>query len=264
MAGGVALNCVANDRIVREGPFKKVFIQPAATDAGGSLGAAFYTYNKIYGNRRKYIMKDVYLGPSFSESEIKNFLENNNIVYQKLSTKKLLEEVANLISNNKIVGWFQGRMEFGPRALGNRSILANPKNPRMKDILNKKVKHREPFRPFAPSILTEDAKSYLVGAIDSPFMILAFKVKKDKIKDIISATHVDGTCRPQTVSRKRNKLYHDLIKEFKKITGVPVVINTSFNVRGEPIVCTPEDAYNCFKNTGIDYLIMGDCVISKR
>jgi len=264
MAGGVALNCVANGRVSREGPFKRIFIQPAATDAGGSLGASFYVYNQIYGNPRKYVMKDTYLGPSFNEKEIKTCLEKNKVECEKLNNKRLIEKTAILISQDKIVGWFQGRMEFGPRALGSRSILANPKNPKMKDILNKKVKHREPFRPFAPSILRENAKDYLVRACDSPFMLVAFDVKKDGIKDIISATHVDGTCRPQTVERRRNKLYHNLIYEFKKRTGIPVVINTSFNVRGEPIVCTPEDAYNCFKNTGIDYLVIGNYFISKE
>jgi len=264
MAGGVALNCVANGRIIREGPFKRVFIQPAATDAGGSLGAAFYAYNKIYENRRKYVMTDAYLGPSFVEAEIKDFLENSRIEYERMNKKKLLEKIAHIIAEDKIVGWFQGRLEFGPRALGNRSILANPKNPKMKDILNKKVKHREPFRPFAPSILLRNAKDYLVGACDSPFMILAFDVKRDKIKDIISATHIDGTCRPQTVTREENKLYYDLIKKFSEITGVPAVINTSFNVRGEPIVCTHIDAFNTFVKTDIDYLVLGNYIISKE
>lgn len=264
MAGGVALNCVANGKILREGPFKRIFIQPAATDAGGSLGAAFYVYNKIYGNPRKCVMNDAYLGPGFEDKEIEDFLKNNKIGYEKLEREELLKKTANLIADDKIVGWFQGRLEFGPRALGNRSILANPRNPKMKDILNKKVKHREPFRPFAPSILLKDAKDYLIGACDAPFMVLGFDVKKDKLKDIISATHVDGTCRPQTVTRKRNKLYHDLIREFKKLTGTPAVINTSFNVKGEPIVCTPEDAYNCFKDTDIDYLVLKNYLISKE
>lgn len=264
MAGGVALNCVANGKILREGPFKRIFIQPASTDAGGSLGAAFYTHNKIYGERRKYRMTDTYLGPSFTDNEIRGVLEKNRINYEKLNNRELVKRTANLIADDNIVGWYQGRMEFGPRALGNRSILANPKNPKMKDILNKRVKHREPFRPFAPSILRENAEDYLVKATDSPYMILAFDTKKNKIKDIVSATHIDGTCRPQTVKRKTNRVYYDLIKQFKGATGVPALINTSFNIRGEPIVCTPLDAFNTFAKTEIDYLILGNCLISKE
>ena len=264
MAGGVALNCVANGRILMEGPFKNVFIQPASSDAGGSLGAAMYAYNSILKKPRRYVMKDVYLGPSFTNIQIKNFLDSMSIEYEKLEERELISRVARLLADNKIVGWFQGRMEFGPRALGNRSILANPSNPKMKDVINERVKHREWFRPFAPSILLEDTKKYLGMCVEAPFMIITFEVKRDRIREIISATHIDGTARIQTVSRETNRLFYELIKEFKNITGVGALLNTSFNVRGEPIVCSPRDAYACFKNTAMDYLVLGNYLISKK
>jgi len=263
MAGGVALNCVANGKLLQKRLFEKIFIQPAATDAGGSIGAALYTYHQILKKDRSWIMNSAYLGPSFNNKEIKNFLDKNQVKYTKLSDKNLVKNVANLLSQDKIVGWFQGRMEFGPRALGNRSILANPKNPEMKDIVNKKVKHREEFRPFAPSILIEKASKYLMHNYDSPFMTINFETNSNARKKIISATHVDGTARAQTISQERNKLFYDLIKEFEKLTNVPALLNTSFNVKGEPIVCNLEDAYNCFMNTGIDYLVLGNYLISK-
>ncbi|MAG50762.1 hypothetical protein CL621_03960, partial [archaeon] len=192
-----------------------------------------------------------------------NFLDKSKIEYTKFSDEDLVKNVANLLSQDEIVGWFQGRMEFGPRALGNRSILANPKNPKMKDIVNKKVKHREEFRPFAPAILTEKASKYLTYDYDSPFMTINFETNSDTRKNIISATHIDGTARVQTVSRERNKKFYDLIKEFENITDAPALLNTSFNVKGEPIVCSPEDAYNCFMNTEINYLVLGNYLISK-
>ncbi len=265
-AGGVALNCVANGKILRNTLFKKLFIQPAAGDSGCALGAAFYAYNSILGKPRNYVLKNAYFGPEYSNKEIKAFLDNNNIKYEFLEDKKLLSLVAKLIWNNKIIGWFQGRMEFGPRALGNRSILANPCNPKMKDVLNKKVKHREEFRPFAPAVLAEEAHKYFVMWIvsESPFMLQTFDVRKEKRKVLPSITHVDGTARIQTVSKKQNPRFYELIREFKKLSRVPVVINTSFNVRGEPIVNTPENAYNCFKNTKIDYLIIGNYIIKKH
>jgi len=264
MAGGVALNSVANGKITRRAPFKKVYIQPASTDAGGSMGVAFFIYNSILGKKRGYVLDSPFLGPSFSENQIRRFLEQNKISYHEFrNEKEIARKTAELIYQNNIVGWFQGRMEWGPRALGNRSILANPCNPEMKDILNRKVKHREWFRPFAPVVPLEDAQRYFDVDIPVPFMTMVYPVKKEKRKFLPSVTHVDGSGRLQTIERKRNPLYYDLIREFEKLSGFPVLINTSFNVRGEPIVCSPEDAYKCFKKTGIDYLVMGKFLISK-
>jgi carbamoyltransferase len=263
LAGGVALNCVANGLILRKTNFKQLFIQPAAGDSGGAIGAAFYAYNAILGKKRTYAMDNAYLGTEFSNEEIKSFLEQNNIKYEKLDEAELLKKVAKLIFDNKAVGWFQGRMEFGPRALGSRSILANPCNPRMKDILNKKVKHREEFRPFAPAVLADEAGKYFEMDYESPFMLQTFNVRKEKRKLLPSITHVDGTARVQTVTREQNTKFYGLIKEFGALSGVPVIINTSFNVRGEPIVNTPKDAYECFRNTEIDCLVMGNCLIKK-
>jgi len=263
LAGGVALNCVANGKILRETQFKNLFIQPAAGDSGGAIGAAFYAYNAILGKKRTYVMDDAYLGTEFSNAEVEEFLRKNNVKYEMFDDAELVRRVAGLIWKNKVVGWFQGRMEFGPRALGSRSILANPCNPRMKDILNKKVKHREEFRPFAPAVIAEEAENYFAMNYESPFMLQTFDVLKDKQKILPSITHVDGTARVQTVSAKQNKLFYSLIKEFKKLSEVPVIINTSFNVRGEPIVNTPKDVYDCFRNTGIDYLAVGNCLVRK-
>jgi carbamoyltransferase len=262
LAGGVALNAVANGKILEKSPFENIFIQPASTDAGGSLGVAFYIHHKILENSKRYKLEDVYLGPSFSEKEIKIFLEGNNIEYEKLSDS-LLNEIAEQIAKNKIVGWFQGRMEFGPRALGNRSILANPCNKEMKDILNRKIKFREPFRPFAPTILYDSIEEYLENPYESPFMTITFKVKKEKQKDIPSAIHVDGTSRIQTLRKETNPLYYSLIKKFEEIKGVPLVINTSLNKRGEPIVCKPKEAFNDFENTQMDILVLGNFLIEK-
>ena len=263
IAGGVGLNCVANGKILANTKFKKLFIQPAAGDSGGALGAAYYVHNALLNRKRGYVMDEAYFGPEFSNKEIKDFLDESEIKYEHLDDQELLKKVASLIWKNKIIGWYQGRMEFGPRALGSRSILANPCNPKMKDILNKKVKHREEFRPFAPAVIAEEASKYFELDYEAPFMLQAVDVKKGKEKLVPSITHVDGTARVQTINRKQNRLYYDLIKEFKKLSGVPVIINTSFNVRGEPIVNTPEDAYNCFKNTQIDYLVMGNYFIRK-
>ncbi len=265
LAGGVALNCVANGKILRNTSFKKIFIQPAAGDSGCALGAAFYVYNTILKKPRKYILNNVFFGPSYDNKAIQNFLDENHIKYDCVEDRKLLPLVAKLIWKNHIVGWYQGRMEFGPRALGNRSILANPCNPKMKDILNKKVKHREEFRPFAPAVIAEEASKYFeMGLVDeSPYMLQTFDVVASQKKKLPSITHIDGTARIQTVTRKQNPRYYDLIKEFKKLSKVPVIINTSFNVRGEPIVCTPKHAYNCFKHTKIDYLIMGNYFVRK-
>ena len=263
IAGGVGLNSVCNGRLRKETPFKKIFIQPAATDAGGALGVAYFIYHQILNNKRNYRMDNAYLGPSFSGDYIEKFLNDNKIRCEKLPESELIKKTARLIANNKIIGWFQGRMEWGPRALGNRSILANPTNPEMKNILNKKVKHREPFRPFAASVLAEKAKNFFEIDHDSPFMIVVFRVKEDKLKKIPSVTHVDGTCRLQTVGPDENKLYYELIREFDKLTGIPLVLNTSFNVKGQPIVCTPQEACDTFKNTYMDYLVLNNFLVSK-
>ena len=263
VAGGVGLNSVANGKILMSGIFKNIFFQPAATDAGGALGAALFAYRSILKKNKRYVMENTFLGPSFSDKYIKNFLESRNVSFERLSSREIVRATAELLAKNKIVGWFQGRMEFGPRALGHRSILANPSNPKMKDILNKKVKHREWFRPFAPSLLLEEVKRYFEVGIDMPFMIITLPVKKQRVKEIISATHVNKTARPQTTKKERESNYHKLIEEFYSLTNAPAIINTSFNVRGEPIVCTPKDAYNCFIKTKIDYLILGRYLVSK-
>ena len=261
-AGGTFLNCVANSKILEKTPFKNIYIQPGASDCGGALGAAIYVYNSILNNKRNHVMTDAYLGPEFSQEYILRFLINNNIKYKKYNNYELVKNVAKKISENNIVGWFQGRMEFGPRALGHRSILANPCNPNMKDLLNAKVKHRETFRPYGISILYEDLTEFFELNKESPFMLLTAKVKKSKKRLIPSALHINGSSRIQTVTKKYNGIYYDLIQEFKKITKIPLIINTSFN-NNEPIICNPEEAYNCFKNTKMDYLILGNYLIEK-
>ena len=268
MAGGVALNSVCNGKIVESNMFKRIFVQPASTDAGSAIGAALYTYNQYLKKKRVYVMDNVYLGPRFSDEELLSILEkySRSIVFKKLDRRSLIRKTAELLNENKIIGWFQGRMEFGPRALGNRSILANPRNKNMKDIINKKVKHREAFRPFAPSVLEEEADKWFElpkNIKRSPFMLFVFKVKKEKQGLIPAVTHVDGTSRIQTVSRKQNPLFYDLIKSFYKLTGVPMLLNTSFNVRGEPIVMSPEHAVKDFLRTGIDYLVINNYLIEE-
>jgi len=266
--GGVALNGVANYRILKESPFENIFIPPSPGDAGSAVGCAQYLYYSHLKNERiiendpdTRVQNNVYVGPQYSAQEIKSFLDSKNISYKHYVQSNLIFETAKLISEKNIVGWYQGKMEWGPRALGNRSILADPRDAKMKDILNEKIKHRESFRPFAPSILEEYVSDYFDLDIPSPYMLLVAKVKKP---DIIPAiTHVDGTGRLQSVSKNSNSLYYDLISEFHKITGVPVLINTSMNVMGEPIVNTPEQAYNMLLKTDMDYLVMSNCLISK-
>lgn len=265
MAGGVALNSTANGKIIKNTKFKKIFIQPAASDSGGSLGAAFYVYNTLLRKKRNYVMDQVYLGPGFSTDEIENYLKKNKINFKKfLDEDLLIEKAAKLVFENNIVALFQGRMEWGPRALGNRTILGNPCNPDMKDILNQRVKHREEFRPFAPSILFEDQKKYFYTDEYLPYMQFTYLIKKEMQNKIPSVTHVNGTGRLQSVTEKQNPKYHKLIRKFKELSGVPVVINTSFNIKGEPIVCTPEDAYRCMMGTGIDYLVMDKFLITRE
>ena len=269
LGGGVALNGVANYRILKEGHFENIYIPPSPGDGGSAIGCAQYLYFCYANNKRIMeqnnsdgIKNNVYLGPSFTNDEIKSFLEKNAVRYDFLEREQLLKTTANLISEKNVVGWYQGRMEWGPRALGNRSILADPRDANMKDILNEKIKHRESFRPFAPSILEENVSEYFDIDIPSPYMLLVAKVKKpDKIPAV---THVDGTGRLQTVSRNANPLYYDLIKEFYNLTGIPVVVNTSMNVRGEPIVNTPEQAYSMLEKTDMDYLVMENFLVRKK
>ena len=266
MSGGVALNGVANYQILKNGPFDNVHIPPSPGDGGSAVGCAQYLYfvhnNKkriIENNHSKLIQENVYVGPSYNDEDIIKFLDSNNIKYEKFEKQSLLKKTAQLISTGNIVGWYQGKMEWGPRALGNRSILADPRNASMKDILNEKIKHRESFRPFAPSVLEEYASDFFDIDIPSPYMLMVAKVKKPEI--IPAVTHVDGTGRLQTVSNDANPLYYDLINEFYKITGVPVIINTSMNVMGEPIVNTPEQAFQMIVKTDMDCLVMGNNLI---
>lgn len=261
LAGGVALNCTMNGRLIKDSKFKHIFLQPSSHDAGGSLGSALYIYNQINKQKRLPEVESAYLGPEFSLEEIEKELIGNKINFKK--AENIAKTTAELLSMGKIVGWFQGKMEFGPRALGNRSILADPTFSDMKDKINQCIKFREEFRPFAPSVLEEKASEYFDIDQKSPFMQFVVKVHDEKKQVIPAVTHVDGTARVQTVSRKTNGLYYSLIEEFQKIKGVPVILNTSFNIRGEPIVCSPKDALRCFYSCGLDYLVMGKYLISK-
>jgi len=268
LAGGVALNSVYNGKILKNTPFKNIWAQPDPGDGGTSIGVACYIYNSVLNNPRNYQLKDASLGPEFSVEEIREFLDTNKIKYSKFKNEnELIEKTSKLILENKVIGWFQGRMEWGPRALGNRSILSNATNPKMQEILNLKVKHREKFRPFAPVVCEDDALKYF--DCDKPiprptdFMLMVYPVKKQWRKKIPSVTHVDGSGRLQSIRRNQNKRYYDLIKKFGKLSGVPILINTSFNIRGEPIVCTPHDAYKCMMGTEIDYLVMDNFLIKR-
>jgi carbamoyltransferase len=269
ISGGVGLNSVFNGRILGNTPFKKVWLQPDPGDGGTSVGAAFYVYNSIMKKKRKYVMNSPYLGPEYSDQEIKKFLDENNIKYESFnSEKEMIDKTANLINENNVVGWFQTGMEWGPRALGARSILSNPCNSRMQEILNLKVKHREKFRPFAPAVCKDDAPKYFEtdSPVPSPtdFMLMVYPIKQKYRKIIPAVTHVDGSGRLQTVERSQNRKYYDLIKKFGSLSGVPIIINTSFNIRGEPIVCTPFDAYKCMMGTGIDYLVLGNFIVKRE
>ncbi len=263
MAGGVALNCVANGRVVRETPFKNLFVQPAAGDAGGAVGVAHYIYNTLEKKPRAAALDHAYLGPEYKDPEIKSYFDGIGAPHLLLQDAELTRKTAQLLSEGNVIGWYQGRMEFGPRALGGRSILADPRAPKMRDTLNMKIKFREGFRPFAPSVLADRAHEWFELDCESPYMLLVAKVREGK-RSIPSVTHVDNSARLQTVTRAQNPLYYALIEEFEKLTGVPIVINTSFNVRGEPIVCTPHDAYLCFMRTDMDYLVLGHHLLDKR
>ena len=288
LAGGVALNCVANGKILQKNIFENIWIQPAAGDAGGSLGAALAFWHIEQGNKRRINLNDAmngsYLGGEYSQNEIEKELNNIGAIFQTYNYEDLIENTSEFISQEKAVGWFQGRMEFGPRALGARSILADPRSDKMQKNLNLKVKFRESFRPFAPSILREELSNWFEMDVDSPYMLLVANIDEDKriqmskeqnnlfgieklnIKrsSIPAVTHVDYSSRIQTVSKKTNKIFYDLISKFKEKTGCPIVINTSFNVRGEPIVCTPTDAFKCFMGSNLDYLIIGNCILDKK
>lgn len=269
IGGGVGLNSVFNGKVLRNTPFKNIWIQPDAGDGGTSIGSASYIYHTILENERNYVFKDAFLGPGYSTEKIIEFLNSNGIKYSEFKDEKeLIETIAKLLHDNNIIGWFQGRMEWGPRALGARSILANPCNAEMKDILNLKVKHREKFRPFAPVVCEDDAAKYFDcdSPIPSPtdFMLMVYPVKKECHDKIPAVVHVDGSGRLQTIRRHQQPLYYDLIKEFGKLSGIPILVNTSFNIRGEPIVCTPYDAYKCMMGTGIDYLVMGRFLIKRE
>ena len=287
LAGGVALNCVANGKLFKEKIFKNIWVQPAAGDAGGSLGAALALWYAELGHKRSVVSKDQmkgsYLGDEFSQTEIENELKQLGAKFVTLNYEQLIDKTAELISKENAIGWFQGRMEFGPRALGNRSIIGDPRSDSMQKILNLKVKYRESFRPFAPSILKEDVEEWFNFTGDSPYMLMVadinskkkiemtesqkklFGIDKLNVKrsEIPAVTHVDYSARLQTVNRDTNSKYYDLISKFKEKTSCPVIINTSFNVRGEPIVHSPTDAFNCFMGTDLDYLVIGNCILDK-
>lgn len=262
LAGGVALNCAANGKIFERTPFRDVYIQPAAHDAGTSIGAALYVQHQILRQPRKYVMEHVYFGPDYTPEQVRSALDDCGTVYHAMSRDALVAATAREIAAGKIVGWFQGRMEFGPRALGNRSILADPTRREMKDTLNSRIKYREPFRPFCPSILAEATGEFFEIEYPSPFMVQAYRIKPARREQIPAVTHADGTGRLQTVHRDVNPLYWRLIDEFRKITGVPVLLNTSFN-ENEPIVATPRQAVECFLRTQMDVLVAGPYMLHK-
>jgi carbamoyltransferase len=289
LAGGVALNCVANGLLLKEGPFERIWIQPAAGDAGGALGAALYVWYRYLNHTRQVnsvrdAQKGSYLGPEYSDAEIRRFLEENKFPYSEVENGELPQKVAELIASEKVIGWFNGRMEFGPRALGSRSIIGDARSKTMQSVMNLKIKFRESFRPFAPSVLREKVSEYFEINVASPYMLLVAPVQEDKRvpmtpeeerlfgidklnvprSSVPAITHVDYSARIQTVDREDNPLYYDVIKEFEKLSGCPVIINTSFNVRGEPIVCTPVHAYKCFMRTNMDYLVMGNFILDKK
>ena len=267
LSGGVAFNCVANGKIFDSTPFEKVYVHPAAGDAGLSVGAAFYVLHQLLGQPRSFAMEHAYWGPEYSKEEIRGAVESSTIsgggyTVTELKDEEVLRRTAEIIAQGKILGWYQGRAEWGPRALGNRSIVADPRRPEMKEILNERIKHREIFRPFAPSILAEKTGEWFDKSYPSPFMTLAYAVRPEKRDKIPAPTHVDGTGRLQTVTAGANPRYHALISEFERQTGVPVVLNTSFN-DNEPIVCKPEEALDCFLRTKMDALVLGNLMITR-
>jgi carbamoyltransferase len=289
LAGGVALNCVANGILLRSGIFDDIWIQPAAGDAGGAVGCALFTWYQYLNNQRKTdnksdFMDGAYLGPEFKNRSIESFLKENGYPYQSLTDEELPDRIADLIANEKVIGWFQGRMEFGPRALGSRTIIGDARSPEMQKTMNLKIKYRESFRPFAPSVRAENISEYFEIDRESPYMLLVASIQKEKqieISDeeksyfgleklnlvrseVPAITHVDYSARIQSVTEKTNPRYHEMLTRFNDKYGCPVIVNTSFNVRGEPIVCNPKDAYLCFMRTEMDYLIMGNYLLSKK
>jgi carbamoyltransferase len=262
MAGGCALNSVANGKALIETAFRETCIQPAAGDDGLALGAALYVSNSILKEGKRWVMKDAYLGNEFSDAAVKPELEKYNVEFQELKREELLDRTSEEIKNGNVVGWFQGRMEWGPRALGNRSILAHPGFPNMKDILNARIKHREWFRPFAPSVLAERQSDIFEQNHPSPFMLHVYKIKAEWRDRLSAVNHVDDTGRLQTVARDENELYYDLISRFESKTGIPVILNTSFN-ENEPIVCQPSEAIECFLRTKMDVLVIGSFFCKK-
>jgi carbamoyltransferase len=279
LAGGVALNCVANGRLLREGPYEDIWVQPAAGDAGGALGAALFAHNCVLGKPRALRMDHAFWGPHFSDEEIRRFLDARKAPYRTLSRDETIRETARLLDEQQaVVGWFQGRMEWGPRSLGSRSILADARNKENWSRVNLKIKFRESFRPFAPACLAEKSGEWFDLDRESPYMLLVCQVK-DLVEQEVETptgpqrrytsalpaiTHVDGSARVQTVTRAQHPEFYDLIRAFDERTGCPVMINTSFNVRGEPIVCTPEDAYLCFMRTNMDVLVLGNQILDKK
>jgi carbamoyltransferase len=262
MAGGVALNAVANGRVLERQIFRNVWVQPAASDAGCSLGIPFYIWHHLLGHPRRFVMEHAYWGPEYSESDMQQAILAHGLESRRVDDVE--RQTARLLSEGYVIGWYQGRMEWGPRALGNRSILADPRRAEMKDIINRKIKFREPYRPFAPSVLEEAVEDYFHFSGPSPYMTFVCRVRDERKDEIPAVTHVDGTARIQTVSRKQNTRLWTLIKEFEALTGLPIVLNTSFNVKGEPIVCTPDDAVRCFMHSDLDYLVIGESICSRR
>jgi len=262
LAGGVALNCVMNQQLAKAGLFDDIFVQPAAHDAGAALGAALFVYHQLLGNRRTAYMDTAALGPAFDEGEIEDALQRYRLPYAR--PPDIAATAAAAVAAGHIVGWFQGRMEFGPRALGCRSILADARRGEMKDLVNRTVKHREPFRPFAPSVLWERAGEYFTPAREAPFMTFTFDATARARAEVPAVVHADGTARVQTVRREQDPLFYRFLTALEKVTGVGVVLNTSFNVAGEPIVLSPEDALRCFYTTGLDALALGPFWLAKR
>ena len=288
LAGGVALNCVANGKILRDGAFRNIWVQPAAGDAGGAIGAALAVWHQFLGKERVVderhdLMDGSFLGPAFAQAEVESRLANAGAIFTVVSDADVIESTATSLADGEAVGWMQGRMEFGPRALGARSILGDPRSPTMQKTLNLRVKYRESFRPFAPAVLREDVADWFELDADSPYMLLVADVKRERRRrmtneeeqlfgidklnvarsEIPAVTHVDYSARVQTVHADTNPRFHALIERFKSKTGCPVLVNTSFNVRGEPIVCTPEDAFRCFMGNEIELLVVGNCMLRK-
>jgi carbamoyltransferase len=268
ICGSMGLNCILNTEILKQGLFKHLWIQPAATDAGCAIGAAYLAWHKYLGQQRpskdsKDKLKNAFLGPSYSDADIEEFLIKNNIPYQELDYAKIPALAAELLAGGNVIGWFQSRMEFGPRALGARSILADSRSFAFHDRLNLKVKFRENFRPFAPTVLAEKAQEYFDLAVASPYMLFVAQTRQDKKKEIPAVVHIDDSSRIQTLARDTHPLYYDTVNAFYQKTGCPVLINTSFNTKNEPIVATLQDTYACFKKTDIDYLIMNKFLLAK-